>query len=163
MRIFARSGLKGWIALGDLLRRQHVAAVIKALLPGCDFGIEAIETFVGVAPIDIADGDNVLVGEIDEIGVTHAADADAGDVEEIAGRRVATAEYVARHDRESRRGGGRLREKRSARNGFFRLIDVLFDFGGRRGVLERSCGRFQVSGHQWAPSGACSEAYYGAC
>ena len=62
-----------------------VAAAIDALLPRRDFGVEPVETFVGVAPVDIADGDDVLVGEIDEIGVAHAADADSGDVEEIAG------------------------------------------------------------------------------
>ena len=57
-----------------------------------------IETFVGVAPVDVAQRDDVLAGEVDEIGAAHAADADSGDVERIAGRSEAAAEDVAGND-----------------------------------------------------------------
>ncbi len=108
-------GVEGLEAGGDLLWRQH-RRIFEALLRGFDFGVEAVEAFVGVAPIDVADGDDILVGEIDEIRAAHAADADAGDVEQIAGRRVAAAENMARHDRESGRGCGGFRDKRAAGN-----------------------------------------------
>src|ERR1700722_15989444 len=83
-------GVEGRIALGYLFGRQR-RWISEALLCRFDFGAETVQAPSGVTPIDVADGDNILVGEIDEIGVAHAANANAGDVEQIAGRGVATA------------------------------------------------------------------------
>ena len=59
----------------------------------------------GKAPIDVAQRDDVVVeAEVEEVGAAHAADADAGDVEPIAGRRLPAAEHVARNDRDGRGG-----------------------------------------------------------
>ena len=40
--------------------------------------------------------------EVEQVGPAHAADADAGDVEPVARRRLPSAEHVPRDDREAR-------------------------------------------------------------
>ncbi len=73
-----------------------------------DIGVETVEGLSGVAPIDVAERDDVLAGEIDEIGAAHSTDTDASDVEGVAGRNEAAAEDVARHDAECGGGYGRV-------------------------------------------------------
>src|SRR6202030_4820869 len=76
---------------------------------------KAVEGFSGVAPVDIAKSDDILRREMDEIGAPHAAAADAGDVQQVAGRHETAAENVAGHDSQRGRRGG-LRKKFSTRD-----------------------------------------------
>ena len=68
-----------------------------------DLGVESGEPLVGVVPVDVADRDDVLGREVDEVGAAHAADADGRDVERVARRGEAAAEDVPRHDRKAGR------------------------------------------------------------
>ncbi len=69
--------------------------------------VAAVQPRPGIAPVDVAQRDDVVVeAEVEEVGPAHAADADAGDVEPIARRRLTTAEHVPRHNRDGRGGGG---------------------------------------------------------
>src|SRR4051812_6685391 len=74
-------------------------AVEPSLLVG-DVGVEAGEALVGVVPVDVAQRDDVLGREVDEIAAALTADADGGDVEAIARRSLAASEDVARDDRQ---------------------------------------------------------------
>lgn len=51
-----------------------------------DVCIQARKTLVRVAPVHVTEGDDVLAGEIDQVAAAHAANANAGDVQQIAGR-----------------------------------------------------------------------------
>src|SRR5260370_5395772 len=82
-----------------------------------DIGVETVEGFRGVTPIDVAERDDVLAGEIDEVGAAHATDADAGDVEGVAGRNKAAAENVTRHDGEGDGSYRRVGEQFATRDG----------------------------------------------
>ncbi len=72
--------------------------IVEALLQVRDFGVEVVEAFVGVAPVDVAERHDVLAGEIDQIGAAHAADADASNVEHVARRSEAASEDVTGND-----------------------------------------------------------------
>src|SRR5205814_5712153 len=69
-----------------------------------DFAGELCEPSVGVAPVDVAQGDDILAGEIDHVAAPHPADADAGDVESVARRLESAAQHVPRNDGQT---GGR--------------------------------------------------------
>ena len=84
----ARGGRRGWM--------------IQAVSQPLNIRVEALEALIGVAPVHIAQGHNVLAGKIDEVLATHAANADAGDVEHVAGRRESPPQHVSRHERRSR-------------------------------------------------------------
>src|SRR5439155_17094826 len=60
--------------------------MLQAVPQLLDVGVQARETLVCIAPVDIAEGDNVLAGKVDEVLAAHAANADAGDVQQIARR-----------------------------------------------------------------------------
>src|SRR5882762_7543018 len=59
---------------------------LDALFEALDVDVEMVETFIGVTPVNVAEGDDILAGEIDQIGAAHAADADGGDGQEGAAR-----------------------------------------------------------------------------
>src|SRR5437667_3970101 len=71
--------------------------MLQAVSQLLDVGVQALETLVRIAPVDIAEGDNVLAGKVDEVLAAHAANAHAGDVQQIAGRCETPSEHVARH------------------------------------------------------------------
>jgi hypothetical protein len=77
--------------------------------------------------VDIAEGDDVLGAAASDIGVAHAADADAGDVDGVARRLLLLGrpDDVAGNDHESGRGrAGRAQE----------LPPAPVRFGGRGGL-----------------------------
>src|SRR5258708_9804291 len=74
---------------------------LDALAQILDIGVEPGKAFVRVAPIDIAQRDNILAGKIDDVGAAHSADTNSGDIQQIAGRSRSAAEHVPRHDRQS--------------------------------------------------------------
>ena len=86
------------------LRVEAWRRPIEPLLLAADVGVEGGERLVRVVPIDVAQRDDVLAGEVDQVGATLSADADRGDVEQVARRREAAAENMTRDDREP--GGG---------------------------------------------------------
>ena len=60
-------------------------------------------------PVDVAESNDVLTRQVDQIRAPHAADADARDVQEVAGRRhPGSRDHVAWDDRETGRGCCRL-------------------------------------------------------
>jgi hypothetical protein len=83
-----RDGRVGVVRGGDHHRLdlgllfQHLAEIPPA------FGLrEPAEGSRRERVIDIAEGDDLLVGHVAEVGTAHAADADAGDAELAGGRR----------------------------------------------------------------------------
>src|SRR5439155_9349083 len=79
---------------------------LDAFLQALDIEVKAIKTFVGVRPVHIAESDDVLAGEIDEIRAAHAADANGGDVERVAGRSDSAAKNVSGNNGERGAAGG---------------------------------------------------------
>ena len=71
--------------------------------------VEASERLARVVPVHVAQRDDVLAREVDQVGAALAADADRGDVEQVARRGEAAAEHVARDDRRARRRRARRR------------------------------------------------------
>ncbi len=80
-----------------------------------DVGVEPLEPLAGIAPVDVAEGDDILACQVDQVAAAHAADADSGDVQRIAGRRESPAEHVPRDDGECGAPCRHFREKRSPR------------------------------------------------
>src|SRR6202041_41655 len=82
--------------------------------------VEVIERFAGVAPIHIAKSHDILTGEIDEVGAAHAANADARDIQRVAGWNESAAKHVPGNDGDDSRGRGGFGQKRAARDRFRR-------------------------------------------
>ncbi len=102
--------------------------------------VQTFEPLVREVPVHIAERHDVLTREIDEVRATHAADADARDVQEIARRRQpGLRDDMPRHDGEPRGGGRRLSQERAA------------GCTGRRGI-----GRLRRVCHRWAPEKVCA-------
>jgi hypothetical protein len=101
---------------GNLVARLRGTAKRKPILLLAHLGVERGERLAGVVPVDVAEGDDVLAGEVDQVGAPLPADADCGDVEEIARRREAAAEHVPRNDREPGRGGGDVAHEAAPRH-----------------------------------------------
>src|SRR5947209_11634494 len=85
--------------------------MLQAVPQLLDVGVQARETLVCIAPVDIAEGDNVLAGKVDEVLAAHAANADAGDVQQIARRCETPSEHAAGH-----KGRGSTTGRRGARS-----------------------------------------------
>ncbi len=85
---------------------EHLAEVAE--LRGLGMVVEGADDAV-VAPVDVAEGhDIVAAGHRAHVAPAHRADADAGDVQLLAGRRRAAAGHgVSRHDGDRRHGGPR--------------------------------------------------------
>ena len=67
-----------------------------------------VEGRAGVAPVRVAQRDDVLAGQVGQVGAPHPPDPDAGDIEAVAWRHLAAASQdVTRDDGEAgvRRGG----------------------------------------------------------
>ena len=76
----------------------------------------AAENAGGVVPVHVAEGDDVLRLHLAEVGEALAADADAGDVELLAGGRgAAEAEDVGLDREEGGRCAGAASEEPAAR------------------------------------------------
>jgi hypothetical protein len=70
-----------------------------------------LERVGGVIPINIAQRHDVLAADIMQIAAALAADADAGNIEFLAGRRLPRPpEHVPRHDRERHYSGTRTKQ-----------------------------------------------------
>jgi len=91
---------------------------LDALFEALDVDVEMVETFIGVTPVNVAEGDDILAGEIDQIGAAHAADADGGDVEHIAGRSESAAENVSWNDGQCSATDGGAGQEGAARDFF---------------------------------------------
>ena len=70
-------GIKWRLGLARARRRRRMVEAVPQLL---DVGVQTLETFVRVAPVDVAEGDDVLARQVDEVLAAHAANADAGNV-----------------------------------------------------------------------------------
>lgn len=93
---------------------EHQAVVLEA------FGIRPVfECAVGVAPIDVAEGDHIdliCCGELVEVAAALAADTDGGEVQfVICGGGAVEAEDMAWQDLESGGGEGGSLEELAAR------------------------------------------------
>jgi hypothetical protein len=96
----------------------------QALLFPCEIRGQAVPRSTGVIPVGITQGDDVVVeAEIEQVDPAHAADADAGDVQPVAGRREAAPKHVTRHDRHCRRGAD-CRHELASRNGHGNYLRV---------------------------------------
>ena len=89
---------------GPPLRVEPRRLPIQPFLLVRDICVERGEPLVRVVPVDIAERDDILAGEVDQVGAPLAADADRGDVQEVARRGEAAAEDVARDDRHAGAG-----------------------------------------------------------
>src|SRR5260370_33581673 len=78
--------------------------------------IQPIQRFPRIAPVDIAERHDILRGKIDEIRPPHAADADARDVEHIAGWHETAAENMAGDGGQRGSSSNGRRNKCSTRN-----------------------------------------------
>jgi len=81
--------------LGTSLRvdaRLTRSVPIEASLLVGDVGIERCKTLVRVVPIHVAERDDVLGREVDQVGASLSADADGGDVEAVARRGLSASE-----------------------------------------------------------------------
>ena len=66
--------------------------------------VERGKPFVRVLPVDVAERNDVLGGEVDEVRAALTAHADRGDVQRVARRRHAAAEDVPWNDRQTGAG-----------------------------------------------------------
>src|SRR5207244_8214846 len=89
--------------------------MLQAVPQLLDVGVQARETLVCIAPVDIAEGDNVLAGTADEVLAAHAANADAGDALQISRRCESPSEHAAGHKRRGSTTGGRGAQEFTAR------------------------------------------------
>jgi hypothetical protein len=95
----------------------------QPLLGLCGVGGQLLEGGARVAPVHVAQRDDVLARQVDQIRPSHAPDANTGDVEPVAGCQLAAAgQDVARHDGEAGRGCSGGLEKLASRN--FRIVLV---------------------------------------
>ena len=85
---------------------EQDAPVLEALR-----GRVVAERLLGVGPVHVAEGDDVLRRHVGQVAPADAADADAGDVQLVAGGDVpqSLAEDVARDDGEGHRAGAQRR------------------------------------------------------
>jgi hypothetical protein len=79
-------------------------------------GIETGKFLIGEAPVNIAEGDDVLTGKIDEVAATHPANADASNVHRVARRYKTATKNIAREDSKSSTGNSSLGDKVASRN-----------------------------------------------
>src|SRR5260370_3835113 len=85
-----------------------------------DAGVEAVEAFVGIAPIHVAQRHDVLACEVDQIAAAHAADSNAGDGQRVAWRSKSMPEDMPGHDRKRGPARADVRQKRAP--GYFFLF-----------------------------------------
>src|SRR5260370_1664392 len=85
-----------------------------------DAGVEAVEAFVGIAPIHVAQRHDVLACEVDQIAAAHAADSNAGDVQGVARRSKSMPEDMPGHD--CKRGTARADVRQKRAPGHFFLL-----------------------------------------
>src|SRR6185436_15700691 len=104
------------IELGILAALRLPGGRGRRVAPPLELLRVAIERPLRVIPVDVADGDDVLAGDGAEVVVAHAADADGGDVEQVARRCEASPEYVARDDEHARAGDGGALDELPARH-----------------------------------------------
>ena len=98
------------------LGRPGGIGMIDMLLEVGGIGIETCEFFIGEAPVNIAEGDDVLTGKIDEVAATHPANADASNVHGVARGYKTATKNITREDRKSSTGNSRLGDKVASRN-----------------------------------------------
>ena len=97
-----------WRSIGVLAesRRSFICWMLVSSL---------LEPLARVVPVGIAQRDDVLARQVDEVCATHAADADTGNIQEVARRRRAgPGDDVPWHDGEPRGGRGLLQERAPA-------------------------------------------------
>ena len=103
---------------GRLSRGGLRIGLIEALLQIRDFCVETVEGVAGVAPVHVAERHDILAGKIDQIGAAHAADADSGDIQQVAGRSKTATEDVSWHNGEAGGACGDVGQKLAARDFF---------------------------------------------
>src|SRR6266700_4109073 len=86
------------IKLRRWFTRRGRGRQFDALLQPLDVDVETVESFTGVTPVHVAQRNDVLACEVDQIVAAHAADADCGDVEHVAWRSESTTEHVSRNN-----------------------------------------------------------------
>src|SRR5437867_7979845 len=123
-QVHARLGLDGIKLSGQFARRRR-GRQFDALLQALDVDIEPVEPLASIAPVHIAQGDDVLACEVDEIGAAHAADSNAGNVQRIAWRSESAAENVSGNNGARSASSGNFGEKLAARH-FFLLANRHF-------------------------------------
>ena len=112
--------------LGDLV--EHCAEVAKLLR------LRVVGKHPrGVAPVHVAQGDDVVAGHAADVAPAHSADADAGDVQLLAGRRLPALRHgMSRHDGD-RRGSARGSEEfTTLQRSFLHRTSPLVQVGWRR-------------------------------
>jgi len=114
--------------LGDqLLERGDTRFAVAPRVRGGDFGKavffalqiggQCIPRPAREIPIDVAQRDDVVVdAEVEQVDPAHAANADARDVQTIAGRSKAATEHVAGDDGECRAGDADISQELPSRN-----------------------------------------------
>ena len=98
------------------LRVEARRLAIQPLLLAGDVGVERGERLVRVVPVDVAERDDIFAGQVDQVGAALSADADRGDVQQVARRGEAAAEDVARDDRQPGAGDRDVGDEAAARN-----------------------------------------------
>src|SRR5437899_8944321 len=129
--------------------------MLQAVPQLLDVGVQARETLVCIAPVDIAEGDNVLAGKVDEVLAAHAANADAGDVQQIARRCETPSEHAAGHKGRGSTTGRRGAQEFPARQsllfvaaGLHLVFPVFFLF---LHLFSHNLSRVRLAGNIMAP------------
>src|SRR5882672_3645739 len=93
---------RGGIQTGTRLRLRLTAGggLIDACLKTIDLAAQSLECFAREIPVHVAERDNVLAGQRDEVRAAHSSHANARDIQQIAGRSHAAAKDVAGNNRQ---------------------------------------------------------------
>ena len=87
---------------------------LDTLFEPLDIDVEVVEALIGIAPVHVAKGDDVLAGEIDQIGAAHSADANSSNVQRVAGRSESATEDASGNDGARGTTGGDFGQKGAA-------------------------------------------------
>ena len=86
-------------------RAVGIGDLRQPLLFALESSAQRVPRLAGIVPVDVAERDDVVAErEVEQVDLAHAADADAGDVQPIARRRLAAAEDMPRDDGEASAG-----------------------------------------------------------
>ncbi|MGY3230474.1 hypothetical protein ACVWWJ_001958 [Luteibacter sp. HA06] len=111
------------LGLLDLIEEfPALSSSLSLVEPGlgrAEIGEHLAERLLGIAPVHVAQGDDVLAGQRADVVCAHAANAYAGNVQAIAGGCVAgSAKDMTGHDKQAGRGDGRAGEEFTTRGIF---------------------------------------------
>src|SRR2546430_2125920 len=107
------------------LTRRGRGWQFDALLQPLNVQVEPVESFIGIAPVYIAQRHDVLACQVDQIVAAHSADPHAGDVQGVARRSESTTEDVPWNNGTRGTAGGDFSQERAARDLFLFAHDYL--------------------------------------